>query len=632
MTELSSRVLEEVDVRVITALVAALLWPSLAWTQTAPGGWVVLPVEEYRTLRARAFPPEVGPDPPPIEAALTRIDYDLRAAGATATGEARLTIDVLREGWVSVQLPHGLLIRDARIDGRPVAIVDSPSPHVLLSTAGRAVLSLDVAVPIADASGAETVIIPASSSALTRVALAIPRGDAQLSVTGGFLEEQAETAAETRWVTYGRAGQPLTLAWKRRDEGRRAGLPLRLRGTVTALVGLGEEISPMTATVGLDVTQGTATSVSVSLPPGLTVTQVSGATVSDWQADPRSLTVMFLEPVATQATFTIAGELRAPREGNVDVPLLRLPAAEREAGGVAVEVLGAGEIAAHRPRGLEAADPTELGEGVANRASPSMVAFRYTPLDGTAPRSLELAITRYEAHAALVANVEEARYDVLLDGDGQTLVRARYAVRNNQRSFLAAALPPNATLWSVSVGGRRLTPGLSPAGAVLLPLERSRSGRQTAAFIVELVYLGRGPSWEQKGSAALALPALDLPISRTGVALHYSPRFRLIPEPGSFRVQQDPGPFTAALRMPASSSMAAREEDAIKAGENARRADLAFQSLVDRFNRDAPGRTVAGTRPVEVVFPAFGLTVYLASELTPEGQAPSVEFRYSRRR
>jgi hypothetical protein len=260
-----------------------------------------------------------------------------------------------------------------------------------------------------------------------------------------------------------------------------------------------------------------------------------------------------------------------------------------------------------------------------------MAAFRYTPLAGASPRSLTLSVTRYVAQAVLVANVEEARYDVLLAGEGKTLVRARYAVRNNQRSFLAAALPANATLWSASVAGRPLRPGRSADGAILLPLEKERSGRETSTFVVELVYLERGNPWLEKGRADLLLPALDLPVSRTGLALHYSPVFRLTPEPGSFRVQADPGPFAEALRAP----MPAAPPPPPPAGtlnepDESRRAELAFQSLVDRFRRDAPGRTVAGTLPVQVAFPSFGETIFLATELTAEGRPPSIAFQYRR--
>ena len=118
-------------------------------------GWVVIPVEEYRVLRAKAYPVEHDPEPPPLDATLTRVDYDLRVAGDLAAGRATLTVDVLKDGWVRVPVPPGLLVREARLDGKPISLVPGAQgksgSHLsaLLSHAGRSVLLLDVDVPVA---------------------------------------------------------------------------------------------------------------------------------------------------------------------------------------------------------------------------------------------------------------------------------------------------------------------------------------------------------------------------------------------------------------------------------------------------------------------------------------------------
>ena len=67
--------------------------------------------------------------------------------------------------------------------------------------------------------------------------------------------------------------------------------------------------------------------------------------------------------------------MRAPREGSIAIPIVRMPAAERETGGVAVDVIGAGEITDRQPRGFDPADPSDLGDILEGRESPSMVAF-----------------------------------------------------------------------------------------------------------------------------------------------------------------------------------------------------------------------------------------------------------------
>src|SRR5512133_4172573 len=99
------------------------------------------------------------------------------------------------------------------------------------------------------------------------------------------------------------------------------------------------------------------------------------------------LAVTFLEPVEHSARFVISGEARLPRDGVIEVPLLRLLNIERDTGGVAVEILGAGEIKDQKAQGLEDADASDLGAMIATRQSPALVAFRARAGDAGATRS-----------------------------------------------------------------------------------------------------------------------------------------------------------------------------------------------------------------------------------------------------
>jgi hypothetical protein len=615
---------------VIAIGVCALAVPAHARAQTsaAPDGWVVLPVDEYRSLRERANPQPPQPSPPPVDATLTRIDYDLRIENDTVSGRALLTIDVMRDGWTRVQVPAGLMVRDARLDGQPVSLVEGPPPHVLLSRTGRVVLTLDIALPLTASAGSETIALPASAAPISRAVLTLPRTGVDLTVAGGFVGDRTESTGESRWTAFGRPSQALTLSWKRKADDRRAELPLRTRARVTTMVGLGEDVSQVAAAVRVEVLQGLAREVVLAIPQGVVVNQVNGPTVGDWTVTNGVLRVRLLDPVASETSFVVQGDTRAPRDGAVTIPLLRVTDAERETGGVAVDVVGAGEVAERVARGLEPADPSELGEIVAGRESPSMIAFRLRPLPGNEPRSLAVTVVRFIPQAVLIANVEEARYRVLAAEDGGLLVEARLAVRNNQRSFLKVTMPPRSTVWSARVGGRPIRPGVAEQGSVLLPLEKSRAGEDTPTFVVELMYLQHIDEWTEKGMARLTLPALDLPISRTGVVLHHSPRFRVVVQPGTFRIEDDPGPFADALRGRASSTPAtAAPASPGVAAQNAGR----LQALVDRFRNEAGGRTVVGALPVQVTFPQFGPSIFLASELTAESAGPSIELAFRRR-
>lgn len=633
--------------RIGMGVCAALLLMSHAHAQDAPrtDGWVVLPIDDYRALRARAFPTDSG-STPPVDATLTRVEYDLRLSGDTITGQARLTIDVLAQGWAAVQVPSGVLVRDAHIDGRPIALVEDAhdaqkpggAPRVLLSRAGRSVLTLEIVVPMTASAGAESMTLPASRAGLSSVAFVVPRTGVDLAVSGGFIAEKTESGADSRWVVYAKSGNALMFSWKRRVDDHRAALPLKTRARLVELVALGEDTTQVTSSIQLEVTQGLAREAVVALPAGVIVNQVSGANVADWNVDRGSLDVSFLEPVSAQTSVVVNAEVRAPRDGTVAIPILRMPSVERETGGVAVDVVGPGDIVAPEPRGLEPADPSDLDDILKGRESPSMAAFRFTPLAGGAPRSLTLTVTRYTPKAVLVANVEEARYDALVSEDGKLLVRARYGIRNNQRSFLAVALPSDATLWSASLAGRPLRPGLDPGGALLLPLRKERAGEDAAPFSVELLYLQRASGWVDKGEARLSLPTLDLPVSRTGVTVYYSPRYAINAKAGAFRAATDPGPFSAALRSAPAQARAAGGVGPGEAGgvgggilaapgedKNAR--DM--KTLLDRLQQEA-GHTREGAIPIAMAFPALGPSSFFEAELTAELQSPSLDLEYHR--
>jgi hypothetical protein len=564
----------------------------------------------------------------------------------------------LKDGWVRVPVPPGLLVREARLDGKLVSLVPGASGKAgsqlsaLLSHSGRAVLLLDIAIPVTALTGEESITLPSTASGVTRASVQLPRQGVDVRLTGGLLSEKSEAAAESKWIAYGRGNAALTFAWRRKTEDHRATQPLRMRGSLTQLLGLGEDSTSINAEVNLEITQGAARAATIQIPDKVTINQVMGAMVADWEVKGNELSVTFLEPVEQNARFVVTGETRSPREGQIEIPLLRLLNTERETGGVAVEVLGAGEIKDLKSEGLDSADATDLGEMVSNRQSPSLAAFRFRTGDGKLARSLSLNVARYTPQAVLMANVSEARYQVLISNEGKTLVQARYAVRNNQRNFLKITLPPGATLWSASLAGKAVRPGQSPDGSLLLPLDKARAGEEAPEFAVEVVYLSRGTAWNDKGQFKLALPALDLPVSRTGLLVYHPPLFKVTPESGAFRMEPYENPISSALSpsatgfgigagsaggvaggvvagmTPSAGPVTTLTDMDVKDEMKLKRSQTETQALLDKFRADSLAGKRAGILPIRVSFPAFGPSLYLVSELTGENQAPTAGLTY----
>ena len=164
---------------------------------TANPGWVVLPVSEYNALKRAAVPTDPEPSLPPVEATLSRIDYDLKIDGDLASGEARLTVDVIKNGWVRVPMPEGLIVRDAQLDGRPVNLVTRPKEKgpggldLLLSKPGRSVLTLKIVAPVTTVAGTDILHLPVSSSAVSQATVELMRQGVDVRVTGGSAYRRA---------------------------------------------------------------------------------------------------------------------------------------------------------------------------------------------------------------------------------------------------------------------------------------------------------------------------------------------------------------------------------------------------------------------------------------------------------
>jgi len=174
----------------------------------------------------------------------------------------------------------------------------------VLAHAGRAMLLLDIALPVASGSGEESISLPATASGVTRASVQLPRSGrgspAHRRIAGrkpGLrairrkrrLKTVADTGKpDTRWVAYGRGNEPLTFTWRRKLDDHRLTQELRLRGSLTQLLGLGEDSTSIYAEVGVEIVQGAAREVRIGLPEKITINQVQGAAVADWEIKRRS--------------------------------------------------------------------------------------------------------------------------------------------------------------------------------------------------------------------------------------------------------------------------------------------------------------------------------------------------------
>ena len=176
-----------------------------------------------------------------------------------STGQARLAIDVLKQGWASVQVPAGHAGArrahrrppDRARRGQPAARAHLARRPLDAHARRRRAARLRGGDRVDDAAGV--------GSALSAVTLVVPRTGVDLAVSGGFIAEQSRDAEPTAAgsSTATRAVRCRSLEAQGRRSPRSA-LPLRTRARVTELVALGEDATQVTSSIQIDVTQGLA--------------------------------------------------------------------------------------------------------------------------------------------------------------------------------------------------------------------------------------------------------------------------------------------------------------------------------------------------------------------------------------
>ena len=185
-------------VLVIAVVVCALGISGRAHAQstTTPDGWVVLGVDEYRALRERASPAPPRPEPPPIDATLTRVDYDLRIDGDTVAGPRRAD-DRRRFATAgrASSIPAGA--DGARRAHRRAARADDarqPSRHSDLACRDERWSRSTSRFRSRRRPGGESIVLPPSFASISRATLALPRTGIDVTVTGGFIAERVGDA------------------------------------------------------------------------------------------------------------------------------------------------------------------------------------------------------------------------------------------------------------------------------------------------------------------------------------------------------------------------------------------------------------------------------------------------------
>ena len=492
--------------------------------RTDPARAVTLSLSEYNRLIDLANRPSPGPSIAPVGAVLASAELRVRVDRETAHGVFSLTGDVLRPGINRVPLISGATLIEGSASGRPLPLSADGGMHTaLLAGPGPFELTLEWGAPLTFVPGRASFTLPVPPAGTARATIDLPGDQADVRVSAGLVTRRSTANGRTTVDVTLRPGAPTDVWWSMRDSAPvAAAREVRALSDIMTLVTLGDSDVRMVALVDVTVAQGEPRSFDVHLPPGYEVTAISGSSLDSSDQRDGSVLLTVGDAAARRHQFLISLE-RAHEPGSftLDTGVVSLPDAQRERGEIAIEGVGALELAASgrgadasaaetAPGSLHRIDVRELNAALQSLArSAILAAFRYQR-SAAAPTGLSMDVKRFADSGVLAAVADRAIATTLVTSEGRALTEIALEVKNRAQPFLKVALPAGATIVSVEVAGETAKPAIGSDGT-RVPLLRP-GFRPNGTYRVSFVYLHAGTPFLRKGDFQMALPKMDIPV------------------------------------------------------------------------------------------------------------------------
>jgi hypothetical protein len=451
-------------------------------------------------------------------------------AAGDDSAAVRLRVDIAGPGsYKELRLPYfpeGVSLTDARIDGRPadLDLVDG-RPAIVLKGGGEHAVELAYTMPLA---GDRSLTLSLPPGIVNTIELTLPQSGLAVRAAPPAIVEALPSEEGTLVRNISPPMDQVAISWLPRPAEVTVSARVALR-TETLYTIQGDALAARTVcslrAEGRDVIRHV-----FALGPGVSVDQVEGAWVKNWEATGGKLTVQAAAPLAGEHALVIHHR-RPLNDKETDLAPPALEGAVRQWGFGAVAAGGAVEIkdlAIERgtlldPRGL----PETLREAGAAQVAR---AFRYDAM----PSKQRLTVVRHSEIETLEATCDSLNALLVCTPDGRCVGKAVYMVRNARRQHIEVGLPPGAKIWSVFVAGNPVRPALGENGRMLVPLSCSPATAQKG-FAVELVYFLESKPFADKGRFEAALPDVDLPVMQTMLSVSVPDEIQLEDFAGGLR-------------------------------------------------------------------------------------------------
>ncbi len=442
-----------------------LLLPSLA---LAVDGTVTLPLTDWTSLLDAGQSSAQRPAAP-----VPWLQVDRAVEGSfergVFTGTLRTTVRVLRaeEGLRIPVITSGVSIARVELDGHSTALLPEGGNYTVgIATAGAHTLRVDFFLGQEDDRFVRRLELPLPPSGPTRVSVVVPEVGIEATLENGAMRSQRPEAGGTR-IDGQLDGQGLLrLSWK----GRAADdtVPVKAETREFALFTLHDALVKGVATFDTTILEGETDRLSLRVPDGVEIVEVSGADVLQWRNDAGLIDVrlryLVSERANVQVLFQFPVSLEAPVALRMPLPAAGTPFT--------------GAIGVQGPAGFEAAVEGADGTSPLRDLPPELAALTANPLllgfELAGEPDVRLRVSRQAEVAVASTAIDELEATTVLIEDGAEITRMQLHVHNQTQQYLGVRRPDGAVLTHARLDGRSIRPAMSPDGAtLLLPLIQS---------------------------------------------------------------------------------------------------------------------------------------------------------------
>jgi hypothetical protein len=397
------------------------------------GRGVFLPYDKFQELWLAARRATLRPAAarPPVGAVITAIDSEATAAKSVVRVRARLTIEVLGEGWQSIPLRlTDSAITAATLGREPARIIgDTEKGYALLvenkeKKPQTLELTLEYAKAVSRSPGLCSVEFAAPQAPLNRWLVRIPEAGVKVNIQPLMAATEApdektqsgkpkdRPAEETQLLAFVGAAPTVHVDWTPKAEGA-TGMAALANVEAQQQVSVAEGVCRTHAKLTYSISRAQLGQLLVEVPDDQKVVNVADANVRQWSVEPsgklQKITVQLFEPAKDVQTLAI--DLEKFTSGKaadaLEVPVVRALGALRQQGVVAVE-LGEGLRAETlRSAGLLQLDQADLPAGM-DRGRWTFC-YRYAALPYELALSIEKVEPRIVVDSLLEAYLEPER-------------------------------------------------------------------------------------------------------------------------------------------------------------------------------------------------------------------------------